>query len=293
MRFTLIFLLSGILLSVGSAGLKAQQVLLDLYYSGKYTQVIEQCSASLSAGDTAFNTHYLKAVSEIQLGKSPEAIATLEHAQGIFPENKTVQRMLAGQYETAGAYTKAWNLYLELVETDSTDAASWLKLADIASFRQQYPRAIRALQQVLYIDSLNLNSLMMMGDILHRHNNSGALVYYEKAYRLYPDNQKAAYALGNLYIQSKKSWDAVPICEHILGMDSTNIKFRKLLGYAYYKMGEAHHAIPNFQYASVLGDSTAFTFKFMGISHYLTSNFNPAISSLDISAKKDPMDAEV
>jgi tetratricopeptide (TPR) repeat protein len=118
-------------------------------------------------------------------------------------------------------------------------------------------------------------------------------VYYEKAYRLYPDNQKAAYALGNLYIQSKKAWDVVPICEHILELDATSIKFRKLLGYAYYKMGEPQNAVPNFEYATVLGDSTAFTFKFMGISHYLTSNFNAAISALDIAAKKDSMDAEV
>jgi tetratricopeptide (TPR) repeat protein len=293
MRLTNSLILTAIFLFAGPARLRSQENLLDLYYSGKYNQVIEQCRSSISSGDTTYNIHYLKALSEIQLGQTAAAISTLEKAQGLFPENMGVQRMLAGQYEAAGDYVRAWNLYLTLVRSDSSDVASWLKLADIASFKQQYPQAIKALEQVLLIDSLNLNSLMMMGEILNRHNNSGAIVYYQKAYRLYPDNQKAAYAMGNLYIQQKKAWDAVPICEHILEIDSTSIKFRKLLGYAYYKMGEPHNAVPNFEYATVLGDSTAFTFKFMGISHYLTTNFNGAISALDIAAKKDTMDAEV
>ena len=45
---------------------------------------------------------------------------------------------------------------------------------------------------------------MMMGEILDRHNNSGAGIYYQRAYRLYPGNQKAAFALGNRFIQSRQ-----------------------------------------------------------------------------------------
>lgn len=287
------FLVAGLFIHLTYTHCQAQEPVSDLYYSGSYKQVISFTSEAIAAGDTAFNTYYLKALAEVQLGKTPDAISTLENAQILFPENLSVERILAAQYESAGNYVKAWNMYLGLVETDSTDVASWLKLADIASFRQQYKHAIEALEQVLLHDSLNLTSLMMMGDILNRHNNSGAILYYEKAYRLYPDNQKAAYALGNLYIQSKKSWDAAPICEHVLERDSTSIKFRKLYGYTFYKMGEPHHAVPQFEYANIFGDSTAFTFKFKGISQYLTTDFQAAIESLQIAAKKDSMDAEV
>ena len=278
---------------LSSFALLAQETLFDHYYSGNYQQVIEQSTASISSGDTAFNTHYLKALAEVQLGKTTEAIQTLEKARIAFPENLMAKRLLAAQYEVAGDYVKAWEFYTELVSSDPEDVASWLKLADIASFRQHYDQAIHALEQVLAIDSLNLNSLMMMGDILNRHNNSAAVIYYERAYGLYPDNQKAAYALGNLYIQSKKAWDAVPICEHILEIDSTSIKFRKLYGYTFYKIGEPHQAVPQFEYAAIFGDSTAFTFKFKGISQYLTVDFPGAIESLQFAAKKDSMDAEV
>ncbi len=293
MKYCKIYISGGFLFLLSSFALLAQETLFDRYYSGNYQQVIEQSTASISSGDTAFNTRYLKALAEVQLGKTAEAIQTLEEARIVFPENQRAKRMLAAQYEAAGDYVKAWNFYTELVFSDPKDVASWLKLADIASFRQHYPKAIDALEKVLALDSLNLSSLMMMGDILNRHNNTAALIYYERAYRLYPDNQKAAYALGNLYIQTKKAWDAVPICEHILEIDSTSIKFRKLYGYTYYKIGEPHNAVPQFDYASIFGDSTAFTFKFKGISQYLTADFHSAIESLQIAAKKDTLDAEV
>ena len=293
MKHSKIHIPIGILLLLSSFALFAQESTLDLYYSGNYQQVLEQSTTSISKGDTAFNTHYLKALAEVQLGRTSEAIQTLEKARIAFPENLMAKRMLAAQYETAGDNVKAWNLYNELVFSDPEDVASWLKLADIASFRQQYDQAIGALETVLAIDSLNLPSLMMMGEILNRHNNSSAVIYYERAYHLYPDNQKAAYALGNLYIQFKKAWDAIPICEHILEIDSTSIKFRKLYGYTFYKIGEPHHAVPQFEYASIFGDSTAFTFKFKGISQYLMADFQASIESLQIAAKKDSMDAEV
>ncbi len=134
---------------------------------------------------------------------------------------------------------------------------------------------------------------MMMGDILNRHNKSQALLYYEQAYYLYPQNQKAAFAVANLYIQSKDAWKAIPICEQMLVIDTTSIKFSKLLGYAYYKIGEPVSAVRYLEYTNQLGDSTVFTFKFKGISHYLQVDFKNAIESLQYALKKDSLDAEV
>jgi len=183
--------------------------------------------------------------------------------------------------------------YENLVRDDSTDISSWLRLAEIASFSQQMDQAVNALNRVLAIDSLNLESLMMMGDILNRYNNSGAAIFYARAYRYYPANQKAAYALGNWYIQSKEPWKTIPICDSILQIDSTSIKFSKLLGYAYYKTGNPGLAVQWFDYTVALGDSSVFTYKFKGISHYLLTDFGPAVESLENAVKKDTMDAEI
>jgi tetratricopeptide (TPR) repeat protein len=273
--------------------LDAQEDLTELYYSGYYTSVIHQASGLIEAGDTTFSTYYLKALSEIQTGQNIDAIMTLRAAGQIHPGDIRIQRMIAMQYYEAGDYPQAWNRYTSLVKEDSTDVSSWLKIADIASFRQQYAEAIKALNQILIIDSLNLSSLMMMGDILDRHNNTGAVLYYQRAYRLYPNNQKAAFALANKYIQMKNAWDAVPICENMLSQDTGSIKFSKLLGYAHYKAGQPADAIRWFQYANDLGDSTAFTYKFKGISLYLMADFGPAIGALENAVNKDSLDAEV
>jgi tetratricopeptide (TPR) repeat protein len=270
----------------------AQENLLDQFYSGNFNRVIQLCSESLADGDTTFNTSCLKALSEAELGLTGDAILTLQKAHLFRPGDARILRMLAGQYFTAGDYLKARDLYARLVWMDSTDVSSWLKLAQIASFRQQYGEASETLRKVLLIDPHNLESLMMMGEILNKRDDRGALAYFEHAYSLYPDNQKAAYALSNWYIQNRKAREAIPVCEHMLDLDSTHILFRKLTGYAYYKAGDPHQAICHFEYAADAGDSAAFTFKFMGISRYLAVDYQGAIESLLIAAEKDSMDAE-
>ncbi len=271
----------------------AQDKLTELYYSGDYREVISSSTSLITSGDTALNTFYLKALSEAQLGQTTEAIATLQNALTGHPGELRLRRMLARQYFDVGNYVEAMTAYTQLVQADSTDVASWLKLAEMASFRQQYADAEHALNQVLAIDSMNLNSLMMMGDILNRHHHTGAVVCYKQAYHHYPENQKAAFALANWYIQSKNAWQSIPICEAMLGIDTTSIKFSKLLGYAYYKTGKPVPAVRFLEYANKLGDSTAFTFKFKGISHYLQADFTSAIEALNFALKKDTLDAEI
>ncbi|MDX2429923.1 MAG: tetratricopeptide repeat protein, partial [Bacteroides sp.] len=283
-----------IILSANSGSLiQGQEAILDLYYSGSYNKVLEQTGTLIESGDTAFNTFYLQALSEAQLGQTAMAIKTLELALISHPDDTRLLRMLAGQLFEAGYYVQARKSYSELVQKDSLDVGSWLKLAEIASFRQHDDQVIKALNQVLQIDSLNLTGLMKMGDILNKHKHDGAISYYEKAYRLYPDNQQAAFALGNLNIQAQEAWLTVPICEHILSIDTTSIKFSKLLGYTYYKMGEPVDGARYFEYANLLGDSSTFSFKFKGICHYLRLDFDAAIQSLQIAEAKDTLDAEI
>jgi len=271
----------------------AQENLTNLYYSGNYRAVLRQTDSMIESGDTTFSTFYLQILSQAQLGLTEEAIQTLQLGLESHTDDIRMIRMLAAQQFEAGYYVKAWQNYQALAEQDSTDISSWLKLAEIASFRQHNNQAINALNQVLAIDSMNLSGLMKMGDILNRHNNSGAIIFYNKAYRFYPENQNAAYALGNLNIKAGKAWDNIPICEHILSRDTSSIKFSKLIAYSYYKMGEPANGARFFEYANQLGDSTVFTFKYRGICHYLQFDFESAIQSLKIAAVKDSMDAEV
>lgn len=273
--------------------LSAQENLTELYYSGNYRQVIDLSSQQIESGDTAVNTFYLKALAESQFGQTGASIATLQGAMAIHPENNRLLRMIGVQYFEAGDYVRAEKSYHILVQEDNTDVSSWLKLADIASFRQHNEKAIEYLNQVLRIDSINLTGLMKMGDILHRHNSDAAILFYQDAYSLYPDNQNAAYAVGNLHIQAKEAWKTIPICINMLMLDTTSIKFSKLLGYAYYKTGDPGPAVEYFEYANQLGDSTVFTFKFKGISHYLRTDFESSIQSLKIATAKDSLDAEI
>jgi tetratricopeptide (TPR) repeat protein len=236
---------------------------------------------------------YLNAVAQIHSGRTDSAIRILEQALDNTPDDLTIQRLLAGQYFEAGDHLKAARRFAELVQLDSTDVASWLMLAEIASSRQQNEKAQKILEKILELDSANLKGLMMMGEILSKMENPGAMAYYERALERYPNNQNVAYTLGNLYIKSQLPDKVIPLCERILSSDSTHIRFHKLMGYAYYKMGEPYPAVTHFKQAALYGDSSVFAFKFMGISQYLAADFQGAIESLGIAVALDSMDAEV
>lgn len=273
--------------------LQAQDRLSEFYYAGDYTRVIEESAGLLDQGDSSLAIFRVKALAEIQLGRTAEAVATLEAAAGTHPDDPGLQRMLAGQYFEAGNFIRAKDTYSELVAQDSSDISSWMKLAEMAAFRQQYPEAIDALNRVLALDTMNLESLMKMGEILDRFNNTGSVVFYRRAWSYYPDNQKAAYAYANELVRQKKSVEAIPVCDSMLSRDSTSIKFLKLKAYAHYKCGEAFPAIICFNSACSQGDSSVFTFKYRGICQFLVSDFSGSISSLELAAVKDSTDAEI
>lgn len=294
MRTVLISFLSACIFLLAATFVYSQdQKLLDRYYSGEYNKVIELTSKALTEGDTVFETYYLKALSEAQTGKTAEAVATLDGALETHPGSSRLRRARAGQLFEAGYFTRAREDYTVLVSEDSSDISSWMKLADIASFNQKYDEAIRALNRVLILDSMNLSSLMKMGEILDRHNSASAINFYQRAYEAYPENQKAAFALANEYIEIKKAWEAIPICRHMLSIDSSNIKFHKLKGYAHYKAAESDSAVLHLVRAAMLGDSSSFTLKYLGISQYLQVDFSGAIASLRASLERDSLDAEV
>ena len=273
-------------------GMDAQEQLLDLYHAGSYEEVINICSDHMANGDSTFTDFYLKSLSQIQLGRNNDAIATMEKARQLFPGETILSRMLAEQYFEVGAYPKADALYGAMVASDSTDLSSMIKMAQIAQFGQQFEESLLLLDKVLQLDSTNLTGLIMTGEILTRQNDSTAMEYYQRAWRLYPQNQQVSYALANWYVQSGWPEEAVPVCEGILAEDSSNLRFLKLSGLALYRSGKPSGAIDQFERAAGLGDSTAFTFKYLGISRYMTMDFSGAIPPLQEALSKDSMDTD-
>jgi tetratricopeptide (TPR) repeat protein len=286
------FLVAGMVWVVALQCSMGQDLLLDGYYKGYYDEVIETASVLISTGDSTSYPYFMKALSEIQLGKVHKAIATLKEARLRFPGEQRFLTMLAGQYFEAGAYQEAGILYESMVTSDPTDLVSLLRLSEIRAFGQQYKASLLLLRQLLTLDSTHLKALMMTGDILTRLEDTTAVVYYEEAFRLYPENQQAAYSLGNWYIQTDHPDRAIPVCEQVLEQDSTHIRFQKLLGLALYRDGKPASAIDHLERAASLGDSTSFTFKYLGISLFLASDFTGAIPALKMALRKDSLDAE-
>lgn len=273
--------------------LMAQPDISSMYEEGRYEEVIAQATKSLDQNDTFQALYYLKALSESHLGRTGRAIHTAEQGRVVHASDVRLGRLLARLYLEAGNYPKAEIHYSWLVKLDSLDQTSWLKLAEIAYFRQHYSHARNALERVLHMDSLNMDALVLMGDILQKQHAAEALPYLERVARHYPENQKAAYTLANWYVQEGRPEKAISVCHKILSSDSTNVRFNKLMGYSMYKSGDHFQAVPYFEKAVALGDESAFCFKFLGISRYLSVDMEGAADALRWASDRDSLDAEI
>jgi len=275
-----------------SLPLAAQPDISSLYEMGRYEKVVELVTQTLERNDTSSALYLLKALSESHLGQPVAAIQTAEQGLARHGNEDRLSRLLARLYYEAGYYPDARDRYLLLVGSDSLDKPSWLKLAEIGTFRQEYGPARDALDRVLAMDSLNADALVMKAELLQRLDSPDAVKYLERVGRNYPDNQKAAYSLANLYIRDGHPESAIPVCERILETDTANIRFTRLLGYALYKSGDHFRAARVLEKAASLGDSTAFCHKFMGISKYLNVDMGGAVKALRYAAGRDSLDAE-
>jgi tetratricopeptide (TPR) repeat protein len=155
---------------------RAQEDLNALYFSGDYERLIHETGAVLDRGDSALEVFSLKARAENQLGRTGDAIQTLEAARALYPEDVSLMRMLAVRYQEAGNMVRAREEYQRIRIRDSLDLSTWLQLARIASFRQDYQVAVHHLQKVLTLDSVNLDGLMLMGESMERLPNTSNIL---------------------------------------------------------------------------------------------------------------------
>jgi predicted Zn-dependent protease len=133
----------------------AQEDLFLLYTAGAFEKVIDQASVEIESGKASGDEYYLKSLAELQLGRPEQSLRTLEMGVASMPGDRRLVRMKAEQHFDLDDYAGAWSQYEILVRSDSSDLASWLKLAEISMNRQHFHRTVLLLDQLLSPDSVN------------------------------------------------------------------------------------------------------------------------------------------
>jgi tetratricopeptide (TPR) repeat protein len=160
----------------------------------------------------------------------------------------------------------AW-AYENLVRISPEDFRSWLELGRLRAELGQNSKAKRALQQSLEIDSTrnNIFSMATLGELYSReHNADSAVLLYNKALRIDPDNLLVHSLLVTHYTESDDPNDALPLLRHMTELEPDNAVTRRRLGLVYLELDSLAQSDSIFTALVAEGDRPWYNYFYLG-----------------------------
>ncbi len=224
-------------------------------------------------------------------------------------------------------YKKALKSGLQAINIESGIPAYYYQISSIYSDLQQYKLCVSYCDSVMHIDSTHLFAAILKGNALIKNGQTeealdqyytlhlqdsvninfmkrigslyakidslnNAISWYSKAVEIDTTDISSYTHLGNLYVRSEQYETGLPVLTKAISIDSINswlYRFRGSLNIMGANLAEAEE---DFTKAILLGDSTAFTFRHLGLSLYKQSKYEEALPVYQATVKLDPADSQ-
>ncbi|MFC2129313.1 hypothetical protein ACFLQX_00885 [Bacteroidota bacterium] len=255
-----------------------------LYLEGNYEEIITKAHQLQSVED-----YYWYAQAMSKQGKALQSIPILEKGRAEHQGQEKLELLLANLYYETGNFVKA----KPLLENYSSSHEVFIRLIELLEFQDSYQEAIDLLEHRLQYDSLNLALLVHLGDNYYQKDSlKDAINFYDKVYKLNPDDQTTANKLASLLVKIKEYDRSIEICDSILWKDPLNRKFMRIKASASFSNKDYSTSQAYFKSLFALGDSGAFILKHLGISEFHLQIHKDSRKHLLAAYDKDPNDFE-
>lgn len=168
--------------------------------------------------DPAYRAEYFKSVgvSHLRKGRRSKAIAPLEAALAITPDDTEARRHLGNAYFACNELGKAAIHLEKALEADAHAPGVLFSLGMLSSRKQDYDKAIE---------------------------------YFRKTIEFEPQNAQAHYRLGIAFDNKKLSEEAITFFKKAISIDPRDAKAHQALGFAYETIGDRESAVACFKKA--------------------------------------------
>lgn len=154
-----------------------------------------------------------------------------------------------------------------------------ISLARIYEAQHKIEDALSLCDQIIQIDSLQLDALMLKADLLDQQNNTAeSIATLEKAYSINPDIEELDYKLAYKYASTKNP-KTIVFCDVLLKKDSLNEHAEPLYfkGFYYENIGDKNKALDFFNQAIVRDYTFLDAYMNKGKILYNLKKYNDAI----------------
>ncbi len=221
-----------------------------------------------------------------------QQLARHASADSAFARADTSQsRVLAAwarSLESLGRERKAVQVLAHAYHTDSTAAPIGLAYARLLAAQNDWRGARRVYTGLLALDSTNAYLHARLGYVAYQlKEDLDAIVHYEKALQLNPQDKGALLALTRVYLENDAPLSAKRSIERLLArhLEEPDVWVRR--GEIGVALEEYPSAIGAYRAAMALGDTTAPTLRALGASYYLAERYPDADTVLTRAFRSD------
>jgi len=270
-----------------------QDWLYTLYLNEQYDQLIQEAKAAIRTDSTSSDLFYILGLAYAELSKYDSALYYLQGAQEKDSTNLKILSASGRMYTSLGRYNEAIQTYEIILNKDSSMIKPRTLLANLFFLQDNHSEAIIHYEYLVLRDTSNYFYYKQLGRCYQELGNTDlALACFIKAFSLNPYDLGIVSRMINLYLRKRDFINGIELANKGLAIDSMNIELLKQRAYLYYLTEQYNQATQDFHQAIVAGDSSQFTFKYLGLCLYEEKKFFDAREHLRMAYMKDTLDAE-
>jgi tetratricopeptide (TPR) repeat protein len=203
------------------------------------------------------------------------------------------KRFEANKYFENKEYTKALQLFDEVLYNEPNDFMALLQKGNILSLQEKHKEAIECYDKVLSIDPSNVKILKDKGlSLVNLHENEKAIECYDKVLEIDSKDEKALYFKGVSFFNLLKYVQAIEYFDDVLRINSNYVDALKYKGKVFDISNKFDEAIECLDKAIEIDPKDAQSWFHKGFILYRLKEYDEAIECLDKAIEIDPKDAQ-
>jgi len=210
---------------------EAHYNLASLYMERKeYTMALSHFKEVVMAKPDDYETYYFMGLCHIHLGLEKEAESFFTESFSLKPDYIPPAVNLCKLLIKKDNYTKAKNILLRVLKTDSSLPEVHFLLGIIYKMQKMYPRAMKHLRETLLMDKNNTEAYNLLGECcIELGMDKQAEALFTMAAKLDISYISAVNNLGKLYYDQKKYQDAICFIEKSIETHETSHSINSIL----------------------------------------------------------------
>lgn len=225
---------------------------------------------------------FMGAIAQRRLMRQDSSLIFLQRAADIEPEDERILTALAHAYTEMRQFTRAEEIYGNLILMDSVNLAPHIQLAAL-HLRTSRPGV--ALDIYYYLHEREPDNYSFVKSIascyIRTGNDLKAVSYYKMAHKMNPDDLSINTALSGLYLKMKNYREGLEIAERGLEVDRQSNELLYWSGLFNYTLGFHLQAINRLDLAEKNGNESFLVKQYLGICYFRRGELEKARDYLE------------